>query len=157
MKITLDRHTAARRFDRFPGLRLTSRMVMVLMVISVRCGYWFVEQPGSSQLIHNPELKYLLSLLSDDKVIDCELTRLPVSEIRFSMFDTLPWCHSVGWAIGVERVLSQAWRLEIGRSPSTTLHFRHAVHDGFTLFGVLSRWIWVFSRVSHADSRVSTC
>lgn len=66
----------SRRFAMSPRLlRLTSRTVMALMVISVRCGYWFIEQPGSSKLIHNPELDYLLSLLIENR-IPWEFTRL---------------------------------------------------------------------------------
>ena len=41
---------------------ITTRL-MVLMILSVRCCYWLIEQPGSSRLLHHPERKYLLDLL----------------------------------------------------------------------------------------------
>ena len=59
-------------------LRITSRTIMALMVITVRCGYWLVEQPGSSQLIHHPEMCYFLSLL-EKSGLNFEFTRLPPS------------------------------------------------------------------------------
>lgn len=52
---------------------LTSRVIMVLMVITVRCAYWLLEQPGTSQLIHHPELKFLLAQL--DAFFGHEITR----------------------------------------------------------------------------------
>ena len=45
------------------GLRLTVRTVIVIMIMSVRAVYWFVEQPGSSKVIHFPELKHLQKLI----------------------------------------------------------------------------------------------
>lgn len=52
--------------------RLTTRAVMVLMVISVRCGFWLLEQPSSSQLIHHPELRFLLDLLAFITGYECQ-------------------------------------------------------------------------------------
>lgn len=54
------------------AMRLTSRAVMVLMVISVRCGFWLLEQPSSSQLVHHPELQFLLDLLTYITGYECE-------------------------------------------------------------------------------------
>lgn len=51
---------------------LTTRAVMVLMVISVRCGFWLLEQPSSSQLIHHPELRFLLDLLAFITGYECQ-------------------------------------------------------------------------------------
>lgn len=42
---------------------LTVRTVIVIMIMSVRAVYWFVEQPGSSKVIHFPELKHLQKLI----------------------------------------------------------------------------------------------
>lgn len=47
---------------------------MVLMVITVRCAYWLLEQPGSSKLIYHPELVHFLKIL--EELCGYELTRL---------------------------------------------------------------------------------
>lgn len=56
-------------------LRVTSRTVTLLMLLSARAVYWLLEQPSSSKVIHYPELRYLLDML-DEKVMETSFTRL---------------------------------------------------------------------------------
>lgn len=44
-------------------LRITVRTVIILMILTVRGAYWLVEQPGSSVVLHFPELVLLRALM----------------------------------------------------------------------------------------------
>ena len=117
--------------------RLTSRAIMVLMVITVRCAYWLLEQPGSSQLIHHPELKFFLAQL--DKFFGHEITRLSWPKLTTCTTQIThcaakldqkytPWPRythvtsalpgSAGWLHGEQLPRSQVWPLEIGKGLS---------------------------------------
>ena len=52
---------------------------MILMLITVRCGYWMIEQPSSSKLLLNPELGFLLNLMTKF-VEEANFTRLRLAQ-----------------------------------------------------------------------------
>lgn len=86
-------------------IRITSRAILVLMVLSVRKCYWLLEQPSTSKLVHHPELKYLLDVLSHHGYGNF-FQRLLAAQSHTRCSSNLEISYLVGWAAGAERVQS---------------------------------------------------
>lgn len=55
--------------------RITTRTMTVLMILTARAVYWFIEQPTTSKLLLYPELVFLRELL-EKKVMETHFIRL---------------------------------------------------------------------------------
>ena len=108
-------------------LRITVRTIIVMMILTCRGCYFVLEQPGSSQVVHFPELKLLKKLMKSCG-LTTYFTRLPRTQMgRFILDKISALCfydvaksetlcsHSpqnlcqVGWAAGAQRAQSCQW------------------------------------------------
>ena len=92
-------------------VRLTTRAIMVMVVITVRAAYWLLEQPSSSKLTSHPELKYILDIFKK-YVNGHEFVRLSWAYIhpgkrQQSKNNFIYWCSIIVWNIQYSVLLSE--------------------------------------------------
>ena len=69
-------------------LRITVRTIIVMMILTCRGCYFVLEQPGSSQVVHFPELKLLKKLMKSCG-LTTYFTRLPRTQMGVSILDKI--------------------------------------------------------------------